>query len=125
MMAGKIYRSVILSTCGCPYAVGCKPSPLSPRRGEGRNQTEAVSLYLTGRRKLAEEKLVIIDGGFDTEYRVDIWIVPNKGESADIFDIGNRFDNGKRASIRNALPYKFYSRFDSLIFFAVILRCSA
>ena len=59
---------------------GDKYQLFNPRRGEGRNTTEAISLYLTKWRKLPKERLVIIDGGFDTEYRVEIWIVPNGSE---------------------------------------------
>ena len=60
---------------------GGKYKLFNPRVGEGRNHTEAISLYLTKWRKLPKERIVIIDGGYDSNYRVDIWIVPKNGES--------------------------------------------
>ncbi len=60
---------------------GGKYKLFNPKRGDGRNATEAISLYLTKWRKLPKERLVIIDGGYNTQYLVEIWIVPKNGES--------------------------------------------
>jgi len=53
---------------------------VDPRRGEAKNKTEAITLYLTKYRKISSDKFELIDGGFDTEYHVQVWLAPNGAE---------------------------------------------
>lgn len=50
---------------------------VAPRRSEARNKTEAITLYLTKYRKISPDRFTLVDGGFDTEYHVQVWLVPN------------------------------------------------
>ncbi len=50
---------------------------IAPRYGEAKNKTEAITLYLTKYRKISPERFALINGGFDTEYHVQVWLVPN------------------------------------------------
>lgn len=46
------------------------------RRGEARARCERAKRYLVGRRRLAPEKLVLVDGGYQEELTVWLWILP-------------------------------------------------
>lgn len=53
---------------------------VNPRHGEASNKTEAITFYLTKYRKISQGRFELIDGGYDTEYRVQVWLVPNSAE---------------------------------------------
>lgn len=48
----------------------------NPRYGEARNRTKAVTLYLTKWRKVSKDRFELIDGGYNSEYRVELWVLP-------------------------------------------------
>lgn len=55
---------------------GFNQKMLNPARGDALNRTKALFLYLTKYRKVPQEKIVLIDGGYMENYEVETWIVP-------------------------------------------------
>ena len=47
-----------------------------PKRGEAEARAERVKSYLTKRRGIPQASLVVINGGFSTNFRVVLWDVP-------------------------------------------------
>ena len=47
-----------------------------PRRGEAAARASRVSSYLVERRGIAANQLIVIDGGYQKEFQVQLWIVP-------------------------------------------------
>lgn len=78
---------------------------LSPRRGDALNQVKEISLYLTKWRKVPQEKVVIVNGGYTERYKAEIWIVPRNAELPKLTptltkeDI--KFRRGKPFRVRN------------------------
>jgi hypothetical protein len=46
------------------------------RRGEARARCERAKRYLTGRRGIAPDRIVLVDGGFREELTVGLWLLP-------------------------------------------------
>ena len=82
---------------------------VSPRRGEARNKTEAITLYLTKYRQISPDRFTLIDGGFDTEYHVQVWLVPNGVEPPKSSQFENiktmKFRKGKAPKVADCEGY--------------------
>lgn len=47
-----------------------------PKRGEVEARVERIKSYLTKRRGIPAASIVVMNGGYDTNYRVQLWVVP-------------------------------------------------
>ncbi len=47
-----------------------------PKRGEAEARVERIRSYLTKRRGIPAASLVIMNGGYSTNFRVQLWVVP-------------------------------------------------
>ena len=47
-----------------------------PKRGEAEARVERIKSYLTKRRGVPAASLVLMKGGYDTNYRVQLWVLP-------------------------------------------------
>lgn len=47
-----------------------------PKRGEAAARAARLKPYLVERRGIPAERVVLIDGGYAEEWRVDIWVIP-------------------------------------------------
>jgi len=47
-----------------------------PKRGEAAARAARIKPYLVQRRGIPTSQVVVIDGGFAEEWRVDLWVVP-------------------------------------------------
>lgn len=47
-----------------------------PRRGEAEARAERIRSYLVKRREVPAASLVVMNGGYDSDYRIQLWIVP-------------------------------------------------
>ncbi len=50
---------------------------VNPRHNQALNKTKAITRYLTKWRKFSKERFELVNGGFDSEYRVEVWLVPS------------------------------------------------
>lgn len=46
-----------------------------PKRGEAEARVERIRSYLTKRRGIPAASIVVMNGGYDTNYRVQLWVV--------------------------------------------------
>jgi hypothetical protein len=60
---------------------GIEEKMLNPARGDALNRTKALSLHLTKYRKVPQDRIVLIDGGYMENYEVEIWIVPKNAQA--------------------------------------------
>ena len=47
-----------------------------PKRGEAEARVERIRSYLTKRRGIPAASIVVMNGGYDSIYRVQLWVVP-------------------------------------------------
>ena len=47
-----------------------------PKRGEAAARAARLKPYLVGRRGVPADQVILIDGGYTDEYRVELWITP-------------------------------------------------
>jgi hypothetical protein len=47
-----------------------------PKRGEAEARVERLRSYLTKRRGIPTASIVVMNGGYDNNYRVQLWVVP-------------------------------------------------
>jgi hypothetical protein len=47
-----------------------------PKRGEAEARVERIRLYLTKRRGIPAASIVVMNGGNDNNYHVQLWVVP-------------------------------------------------
>ena len=47
-----------------------------PRRGEAEARADRLKPYLVQRRGIPTNQVIVINGGFDEQWRADLWIVP-------------------------------------------------
>jgi hypothetical protein len=47
-----------------------------PKRGEAAARVARLKPYLVGRRGVPADQVTVIDGGYISEYRVELWITP-------------------------------------------------
>jgi hypothetical protein len=84
---------------------------VDPRRGEAENKTKAITLYATKWRKIPKERFVIINGGYNTNYGVELWIVPFGAQppkpSPELSEKDIKFRKGKPYRVRDC--QKIYS----------------
>ena|SRR6185503_11291659 len=58
------------------YFAGKMSGDQLPKRGEVEARVERIRSYLTKRRGIPAASLVVMNGGYDTNYRVQVWVVP-------------------------------------------------
>jgi hypothetical protein len=47
-----------------------------PKRGEAAARVARLKPYLVGRRGVPADRVTVINGGYISEYRVELWIIP-------------------------------------------------
>lgn len=47
-----------------------------PKRGEAEARVERIRSYLTKQRGIPAASIVVMNGGYDSNYRVQLWVVP-------------------------------------------------
>src|SRR5437868_5306186 len=47
-----------------------------PKRGEAEARVERLRSYLTKRRGIPAASIVVMNGGYDNNYHVQLWVVP-------------------------------------------------
>ena len=53
-----------------------------PKRGEAEARVERMRSYLVKRRGIPAASLVVMNGGYGSEYRIQLWIVPPEADLA-------------------------------------------
>lgn len=48
-----------------------------PRRGDAAARAARLNSYLTQRRGIPREQVIVIDGGYREEWMIELWIVPS------------------------------------------------
>jgi len=48
-----------------------------PKRGEAEARVERIRSYLTKRRGIPAARIVVMNGGYNSDYRVQLWAVPS------------------------------------------------
>jgi hypothetical protein len=48
-----------------------------PKRGEAEARVERVKSYLTKQRGIPAARIVVLNGGYDSNFRVQLWAVPS------------------------------------------------
>jgi len=70
-----------------------------PKRGEAEARVERIKEYLTKRRGIPAANLVLMNGGYDNNYRVQLWVIspeaglPKPEPSSSVKDV--RYRSGK------------------------------
>lgn len=57
------------------FFVGKMAGDKLPKRGEVEARVERIRSYLTKRRGIPAASLVVMNGGYETNYRVQLWVV--------------------------------------------------
>ena len=58
------------------FFVGKMAAEKLPKRGEAEARVERIKSYLTKRRGIPAASIVVMNGGYDSNFRVQLWVVP-------------------------------------------------
>jgi hypothetical protein len=58
------------------FFVGKMAADKLPKRGEAEARAERITSYLTKRRGIPAASIVVMNGGYDSNFHVQLWVVP-------------------------------------------------